>query len=98
MAMAPTGSSASKGSWVEKGLRQVCLNEAPMGPKSASWPVGDKEQATGEAAIATKREAAVLGRGGTIASLAGKRGVAAAAGTEAAGSEMEAELKQWQHC
>ena len=45
MAAVPTSVSAGKGSWVEKGLRQVDLNEVPAGPESASGSASDEKKA-----------------------------------------------------
>jgi hypothetical protein len=45
MAVVPTSVSTGKGSWVEKGLRQVDLNEVPTGSESASGSVRDEKKA-----------------------------------------------------
>ena len=45
MAVVPTSVSTGKRSRVEKGLRQVDLNEVPAGPESASGSVRDEKKA-----------------------------------------------------
>ena len=45
MTVVPTSVSTGKRSRVEKGLRQVDLNEVPAGPESASGSVRDEKKA-----------------------------------------------------